>query len=357
MDFEKLVSDWGGFERLVAKLHETGDVTVERDVILPGRSGAPRQIDVLIRHRQGFYEHLVIVECKYWQDNVERLHVDALSTTIREVGADKGVIFSKKGFQSGAIAQAKAENIDLFVIRDLGRREWGEPGRIIDLFLQFAQLGLGGVEARGYFLPSKPGAVPDPSDLHLDLRFAEGKALSATGLIRSDGRPSEVTLEDRILQGLEEGTQNAQRHFPLFNSGASGDYYLGIPITLNAQEPFRIQRTSGVLLVPSIRLNAALKITQSRITVDRGRNLEFALAVESRVTGKVSLASRAIGTAITNLSHLRGEFDGAEDPFKNGQVIQVLLNGYFDMSETNGKNFVPLESVSQPFNYVDPNDV
>lgn len=335
-------------------LHETGDVAVERDVTLPGRSGASRQIDVLIRHRQGFYEHLVVVECKYWQHNVERLHVDALATTIREVGADRGVIFSSKGFQTGAIRQAEADNIDLFVVRDLARHEWGQPGRIVDLFLQIVQVGLGGVEASAHFIPIIPGVVPHPSEMRLDLRFGDGKALSATGLIGSDGAPSDATLEDHILQALEVGTTDARRRAPLFNSGADGEYYLGSPITVNAQKPFRIQRSSGLILLPTIKLNAALKIAQSRVTVDRGKDLEFALAVESRITGEVSFASRAIGTAVTNLRRLRAE-PHVDDPVVNGQVIQVLLNGFFDMSETSGMNFVPLESVSRPFQYTDPN--
>ena len=97
MKLDNIVEDWGGFERLVAKLHETGDVAVERNVILKGRSGAPRQIDVLIRHRQGLYEHLVVVECKYWRQSVKRLHVDALATTVREVGAAKGRLVSASG--------------------------------------------------------------------------------------------------------------------------------------------------------------------------------------------------------------------------------------------------------------------
>jgi hypothetical protein len=33
-----LATDWGGFEKLIAKLHETGEVTVEHNVILAGRS-------------------------------------------------------------------------------------------------------------------------------------------------------------------------------------------------------------------------------------------------------------------------------------------------------------------------------
>lgn len=65
-NISNLIIDWDGFERLVSKLCETGDVTVERDVVMVGKSGAPRQIDVAIKSKQGLVEHLVIVECKYW---------------------------------------------------------------------------------------------------------------------------------------------------------------------------------------------------------------------------------------------------------------------------------------------------
>ena len=71
MDF---VKDWGGFEELVAKMHETGSVEVQRDVTLTGASGAPRQIDVLVTHREGLYEHRILVECKYWHSAVKRTH-------------------------------------------------------------------------------------------------------------------------------------------------------------------------------------------------------------------------------------------------------------------------------------------
>jgi hypothetical protein len=145
MSISDLVTDWGGFEKLAEKLHETGEVKVERDVVLTGRSGAPRQIDVLIRHKQGLYEHLVVVECKYWNSAVKRIHVDALATTIREVGASRGVIFTTKGFQSGAITQAAHENIDLFVVRDLTDKEWGSPGRVVDIFLQVIRPSIGNI--------------------------------------------------------------------------------------------------------------------------------------------------------------------------------------------------------------------
>ena len=75
--------------------------------------------------------------------------MDALATTVREVGAARGVIFSTKGFQSGAITQAKAENIDLFVVRDLSAEEWGLPGRVVDMFLQIVQPSIGNIASPG----------------------------------------------------------------------------------------------------------------------------------------------------------------------------------------------------------------
>jgi len=59
---------------------------VEHNVTLTGKSGALRQIDVLIRQKQGLYTHLVIAECKYWNSPVERLHIDALATGYRGPG-------------------------------------------------------------------------------------------------------------------------------------------------------------------------------------------------------------------------------------------------------------------------------
>ncbi len=61
----EIFTDWDGFEQFVARLHRTGSVTVEHNVTLTGRSGASRQIDVLVRHKEGLYEHLIVVECKY----------------------------------------------------------------------------------------------------------------------------------------------------------------------------------------------------------------------------------------------------------------------------------------------------
>lgn len=106
MKLSEMVKDWGGFERLVADLHNTGAVKVEHNVILTGRSGAHRQIDVLITHTQGFYTEKIIVECKYWNTKIKRLHVDAMVAQLQDLNASKAVFFTVKGCQSGAKTMA-----------------------------------------------------------------------------------------------------------------------------------------------------------------------------------------------------------------------------------------------------------
>ena len=196
LKIEDLIEDWGGFEKLVAKLHETGEVIVERDVILKGRSGAPRQIDVLVRHKQGLYEHLIVVECKYLNSVVERLHVDALATTVREVGASRGVIFSAKGFQSGAITQAEYERIDLFVVRELTDSEWGLLGRGVDLLLQIIQPSIGNLVVHNGVKFANPA---NNKPIFLDLHFKPDGALSSTTTLKETDRRAAIPWKSTYL--------------------------------------------------------------------------------------------------------------------------------------------------------------
>jgi hypothetical protein len=62
-----LITDWGGFEDLVANLHRDGsELHVERGVELPAKEGGTYKIDVVIRSRQGIHDVMTIVECKWW---------------------------------------------------------------------------------------------------------------------------------------------------------------------------------------------------------------------------------------------------------------------------------------------------
>jgi hypothetical protein len=60
MKISGLVAEWGGLEKLVAKLHETGKVSVEQNAILKGRSGAPRQVAMVGMSMLGEAECVIV---------------------------------------------------------------------------------------------------------------------------------------------------------------------------------------------------------------------------------------------------------------------------------------------------------
>jgi hypothetical protein len=348
MSIADLVTDWGGFEQLVAKLHETGQVTVEHNVVLPGRSGAPRQIDVLIRHKQDLYEHLVIAECKYWNSPVERLHVDALATTVREVGAARGVIFSTKGFQSGAVTQAKHENIDLYVVRDLTAEEWGLPGRVVDLFLQIIQPGVGNIAAPG---ATKIGNPFNNTAIAFNFAFGLGGPESSTPTLKRDGSPGGDPLEKYLFDAAHKALAQALSQFQMINGGAECTRYVLCPVNLVPDTPFRVPLNGEIIIIPKFSFDLAIKVAQSRITVDRAKQYKFALALENYVTGSISAASRPLDAALTTLAELGPKEpppDG-EAPFVNGTLLRVEIKGFFPFEETKDLTPVPIESVRRPF--------
>ncbi len=76
-------------------------------------------IDVLVKsHHVGFYIKW-IVECKLWKTPVTKLHVLALREIVADVGADRGIILSESGFQSGAEEAANLTNVRLMSLAEV----------------------------------------------------------------------------------------------------------------------------------------------------------------------------------------------------------------------------------------------
>ena len=85
------------------------------------------KVDVVVRFAKHHFECFWVVECKLWSSNVPKEKVLALQAIIDDVGADKGIILSEKGFQSGCFACAQRSNILLSSLSEL--RETHEDDR------------------------------------------------------------------------------------------------------------------------------------------------------------------------------------------------------------------------------------
>jgi Restriction endonuclease len=76
-------------------------------------------VDVSVRFsRFGLHQHW-IVECKYWKSAVPKEKVVALKSIVEDTGADRGILVSESGHQSGAIDAARLTNITLISLKGL----------------------------------------------------------------------------------------------------------------------------------------------------------------------------------------------------------------------------------------------
>jgi hypothetical protein len=107
---------WKKFERVVAAIHvaENSGATVTWNDHINGR-----QFDVTIRFKFQFYDYLTLIECKDEQARVEVGDVDAFVTKSRDAGANKAIIVSSSGFQSGAKTVAEKHGIELFTLTEI----------------------------------------------------------------------------------------------------------------------------------------------------------------------------------------------------------------------------------------------
>lgn len=71
------------------------------------------ELDVTARFSALGADFLVLVECKHKRRKVERQDVQALHAKLRSVGAQKAMLFSIAGFQSGALEYAASHGIAL----------------------------------------------------------------------------------------------------------------------------------------------------------------------------------------------------------------------------------------------------
>jgi hypothetical protein len=160
-NFISSLIDWKGFEQFVADLYKDSEqVTVEHNVTEVGKSGAKRQIDVRVYQKTKLHTLKIIIECKRWKDKVDRQVLDVLASGVDDLNASKGVIFTTKGYEEGAIQYAKSKNIDIFIVRDVREDEWGKPGRYIWFYLQYFNTLFGDFSFSDYKYFSLNGELP-----------------------------------------------------------------------------------------------------------------------------------------------------------------------------------------------------
>jgi len=349
IDLDALVEDWGGFEELVKDIHEDGNVSVQRGVTLVGKSGATREIDVLIRHQSGPYSYLTLVECKHWRSRVKREQIDVLHSSMMDLNASKGILFTTRGFQNGARTYAQSKGIEIFVLRDLTNEEWGKPGRVIDLILQIVSktiMEIRVVQASSISL--SPDEIATGVQLDVDFGSKNGR-----NRIVSSQRDRYLTIEEYLTAASEHAVKEFNKAPFAINGGAECTQYCSLTVNMPfGEDPLEIEAGGKMVSIDRIEMEVGIRVEQSQLQIDRARHYLYALAVEDCIRSSVQAVSRASKDGALTRTHLsRDASSDGEGIVENGSIVSVATNGFFDPGELDGLTRVdcgPLESFSQP---------
>lgn len=93
------------------------DFTIQHDVVVSADDG-DYQIDIYATFVAMGVQFKVLAECKRYSTPVKRDYVMLLADKVRSIGAQKGILISTSGFQSGAVDYARKHGIALIQIFD-----------------------------------------------------------------------------------------------------------------------------------------------------------------------------------------------------------------------------------------------
>lgn len=121
--------EWQEYQDAVAQAFRELGYAAETDQKLEGVRGS-HDIDVLVTYQRHGIDITWIVECKLWKSRVKKADVITLQGIVADVGADRGLLFSESGFQSGGERMTETSNVTLVTsLTDFVATAHGEAAR------------------------------------------------------------------------------------------------------------------------------------------------------------------------------------------------------------------------------------
>lgn len=107
------IKDWRDLEERVLEIFLSLGYNAKKNAKIEGTK-AIHEVDIWAFIQYGGLLYRVVVECKFWNTNVNKAQVGNILTIVTDIGAEKGVIISKVGFQKGAKDLVRNSNIELY---------------------------------------------------------------------------------------------------------------------------------------------------------------------------------------------------------------------------------------------------
>jgi len=132
--------DWKSYEELVKDIYEQLGSASGVKILgygngckRKGKSGVEHQIDVLTSHSDGLHDYITDIECKFWDQHINKDTVMKVREIVEDCNFSKGIIVSKLGFTPDAIQYASHVGIGLVELREMTDEDW--KGRIRNIVI------------------------------------------------------------------------------------------------------------------------------------------------------------------------------------------------------------------------------
>lgn len=336
--------DWKNFELFVKDLYcADGDVIVEHDVTEIGKSGASRQIDVKVTKKSLLHTYITLIECKYWKKAVERATIDIMASSIEDLNASKGVIFTTKGYQQGAEIYAKSKNIDIFVVRDLLDEDWGLPGRNIQLYLNV----VGGQMSEAYFPNAQAMLIVEehPGNMHLEISLSQENLDDDSFLLYSFRNGDEGPNLTKILTEVHRVVTDIINKVVGFNNDFLDHKLLitsDVKVSFSEFDFRQIRNKYAAVNLSEMTINFATQISRSELKIDRAKGLDYALIVQNYVNEQAHYVSKSSDSGEVLISAYKNEkatLDDSRDVFLNGSTMNCFIGPWVGVDISSNTRF------------------
>lgn len=113
-----MATNWNDYQEEAANFFRSIGLEATTNVRVRGVR-THHDIDVLVKSHHAGFDITWLIECKFWKESVSKLHVLALREIVADIGADRGILLSESGFQSGAVEAANLTNVHVTSIAEL----------------------------------------------------------------------------------------------------------------------------------------------------------------------------------------------------------------------------------------------
>lgn len=336
-NFLKKLFDWKEFEHFVSDIYkDSEEVEVRHNVTEIGKSGAKRQIDVLVSQKSKLHTIKTIIECKHWKDKVDRPIIDVMAAAVKDLNANKGVVFTTSGFEPGAESYAKSENIDIFVVREVQDDEWGKPGKVIWFYTQYFNSFMSDFAFEGVKLA--PGQTPPlTKGIKLDIRIGKGQEyppyLQLHDLSKKTGHHFTqllIHIRNNLLSDwMKSGNSVLQPE------DGNPQVAVEFKVTLDfSNYSHRYFLHEGSLIgFEKVSFKYQQSVTQNKTVFDRTKDKDFALVVENYITNQRNFVSKEKGSEKVNLSKPIEDIKQDEGKaLENGSIMKIMFEPYVLMT-------------------------